>query len=238
MPHSAQLHWDYRDGKVAAVAAAIVYSLWAVDVILPGGAAVSGALADQDAGFSRFLESAHRTGAVLVMLAAGLGLSLGAKETSAWLSVSWWSMAVFGAASLAATLFPGPCVVSTDVVCTAESLAEGIPGATTAQALVAAAAVLAALVAVSTLTVNRYRHHDRMWMLLAVLAVLQLVSAVAMLVMAVRTYATGGDGEAGVVFGTLQRAHLGTVALWLLAAGLLPGPWKRVRATPRTEISH
>ncbi|WP_159940319.1 MULTISPECIES: DUF998 domain-containing protein [unclassified Nocardiopsis] len=239
MPHSAQLHWDYRDGRVAAVAAAIVYSLWVLEAVLPGGGAVQGALADQGTTFARFMESAHRTGAVLVMLTAGLGLGLGAREeTGHLLAASWWCMAVFGAASLAATLFPGPCLVSTDVACAAESLTEGLPGATVAQAVLAALALLAALASVVVLAVDRWRQGDRSWPLVAVLALLQLLAAAALLVMAVRVYAAGGDGEPGAVFGVLQRAHLVTVSLWLLAAGLLPRLWRRTPSAPRTGASH
>ncbi|OOC55661.1 MULTISPECIES: DUF998 domain-containing protein [Nocardiopsis] len=230
MPHSAQLHWDYRDGKVAAVTAAIVYSLWVVEVLLPGGDTVQGALSDPGADFARFLDSAHRIAAVLVMIAAGLGLGLGAREQhSHLLSVSWWSMGVFGLTSLVATVFPGPCAVSTDLTCTAESMVEALPGATLAQTVIALIAILAALVSVVVLAVDRYRMKERAWWLVAVVAVLQLASTIAVLVMAGLVYAASGDGEAGVELNSLQRAHLTTVALWLLAAGLLPGPWQRPR---------
>lgn len=235
MPYVGQLHWDYRDGRVAAVAAAIVYSLWTLEVVLPGGGAVQGALADHGSTFGRFLDSAHRTGAILVMITAGLGLGLGAKETGRWLAASWWSMAVFGAASLTATLLPGPCVVSTDAMCTAESLAEELPGATPVQAVVAVVAILAALASAVALAVNRHGARDRAWPLVAVLSLLQLVAAAAVLITAVRVYSAAGDGDPGVVLGSLQRAHLVTVALWLLAVGVLPGQWKR-RRTPRGAL--
>ncbi len=236
MPHSAQLHWDYRDGRVAAVVAAIVYSLWVLEVMLPSGAA-QGALADQGSTFARFLESANRTAAILVILAAGLGLGLGARESGHLLTASWWSMVVFGVTSLVATLLPGPCVVSTDVVCTSESLAEGVPGATPAQAVVAVTALLSAMAGVILLALDRRRRHDRTWPLVALLAVLQSVAAVALVVMAVRVHVTSGDGDPGVVFGFTQRAHLVTVALWLLATGLLSGPWRRTRDVHRTRVS-
>lgn len=239
MSHSTQLHWDYRDGKVAAVVAALVYSLWAVEVMLPGGSTVQGALADQDADFARFLESAHRIGAILVVIAAGIGLGLGARErTGHLLAVSWWCMVVFGAASLAATFFPGPCVVSTDVACATESLAEGLEGATATQAVVAAVALLAALAGATVLAVDRRRMGDGKWPLVAVVAALQLVTAVAVLVAAVRLHAGGGDGDPGVVFSALQRVHLVAVALWLLTAGLLPSLWKRSWTPRRARAEH
>ncbi|WP_047870596.1 hypothetical protein [Nocardiopsis sp. RV163] len=239
MSHSTQMHWDYRDGRVAAVVAALVYSLWVVEVILPAGGAVRGALADQDADFARFLESAHRIAAILVVIAAGIGLGLGARErTGHLLAVSWWCMVVFGAASLAATLLPGPCVVSTDVACATESLAEGLAGATAAQAVVAAVALLAALAGAIVLAVDRWRTGDGKWPLVAVVAALQLVTAVAVMVAAVRVYAAGGDGDPGVVFSTLQRLHLVAVALWLLTAGLLPSLWKRSWTPRRASVEH
>ncbi|PDP85531.1 DUF998 domain-containing protein [Glycomyces fuscus] len=239
MSHSTQLHWDYRDGKVAAVVAAVVYSLWVVEVVLPGGSAVDGALADRGADFARFLESAHRIASILVVIAAGVGLGLGARErTGHLLAVSWWCMLLFGAASLAATLFPGPCVASTDVPCAAESLAEGVAGATAAQALVALVALLAALASVVVLAVDRRRMGDGRWPLVAVVAALQLVTAVAVLVVAVRAYAGGGDGDPGVVFGNLQRVHLAAVALWLLTVGLLPSLWKRTWTPQDTRTGH
>lgn len=228
MTHSTKLHWDYRDGQVAAVVAAVVYSLWAVEVMLPGGSATQGALADQGSSFARFLESAHRIAAILVVIAAAIGLGLGARErTGHLLAVSWWAMAAFGATSLAATLFPGPCLVSTDVLCGAEALTEGVAGATATQTFVAAAALVSALVGAVVLAVDRRRAGDGKWPLVAVVAALQLVTAVAVLAMAVRVYAAGGEGGPGVVFGLLQRLHLVTVALWLLTAGLLPSLWKR-----------
>lgn len=239
MSHSTQLHWDYRDGRVAAVVAALVYSLWVVEVMLPGGSAVQGALADRDADFARFLESAHRIAAILVMISAGIGLGLGAREkTGHLLAVSWWCMVVFGAASLVATLFPGPCVVSTDVSCAAESLAEGLEGATAAQAVFAAVALLAALASVTVLAVDRRRMGDGKWPVVAVVAVLQLVTSVAVLVSAVRVYAGGGDGDPGVVFGLPERFHLATVALWLLTAGLLPSLWRRSPEPRRARAEH
>jgi len=237
MPNSGQLHWDYRDGRVAAVAAAIVYSLWTLEVVLPGSGAAQGALADPDAVFGRFLDSAHRTAAILVVLTAGLGLALGAREATPWLTVSWWSMAVFGAASLVTALLPGRCVVSTDAACAAESLVEGVAGATAAQAVLAVVAILAALVGVGALAVDRYRAGDRAWPFVAVPAVLQAVAAVAVLVLAARVYAAAGDGSPGVALGLLERAHLVTVALWLLTAGVLPGPWKRSGAARPADLS-
>ncbi|WP_040685138.1 hypothetical protein [Nocardiopsis halotolerans] len=238
MPHSSEnhLHWDYRDGRVAAVVAAVVYSLWVVEVVLPLGGTAEGALAYQESAFARFLESAHRIAAILVMLAAGLGLALGVRErTGHLLAASWWAMGLFGLASLVATVFPGPCVVSTDVTCATESLVEGLPGATTAQAVIAVIALLAALASVIILTIDRLRVKDRAWWLVAVLALLQLVSSAAILVMAVLFYAASGNGEPGVEFSALQRVHLGTVALWLLAAGLLPELWKRSRPHQHTR---
>ena len=236
MPNSGQLHWDQRDGRVAAVAAAVVYSLWALEVLLPGGGDVQGALADPGTAFGAFLDSAHRTAAVLVVIAAGIGLALGARVTGVWLALSWWAMAVFGASSLLASVFPGPCLVSTDVACAAESLAEGIPGATAAQAVLAVVAVLAALVGVGSLAVDRFRAGDRAWAAVAVLAVLQAAVAAAVLVVAARV-SGAGDGSPGVALGLLERGHLAAVALWLLAAGVLPGPWKRSRAARTAGLS-
>jgi hypothetical protein len=239
MSHSAQLHWDYRDGRVAAVVAALVYSLWVVEVMLPDSSAARGALAVQSSDFARFLESAHRIAAILVMIAAGIGLGLGARErTGHLLAVSWWCMLVFGTASLAATFFPGPCTVSTDVPCATESLAEGLEGATAAQVVLAAVALLAALAGAIVLAVDRRRTGDGKWPLVAAVAALQLVTAVAVLVAAVRVYADGGDGDPGVVFSALQRIHLVAVALWLLAAGLLPSLWKRDWTPRRARVEH
>lgn len=225
MSYSGHWHWDYRDGRVAAVAAAIVYSMWTVEVMLPGGNAVQGALADPESVFGRFLDSAHRTGSILVVLAAVLGLTLGARRTGFWLTVSWWSMAVFGTASFVASLLPGRCVVSTDVACASEALAEGVGGATAAQPVIATVTILAALVGAVALSLDRRRAADPAWIWVAVVAALQALAAVAVLVLAVRV--SGGDGDPGVALGFLERAHLVTVALWLLTAGLLPGPWKR-----------
>ncbi|MFD6100333.1 DUF998 domain-containing protein [Nocardiopsis flavescens] len=228
MSYSGHWHWDYRDGRVAAVAAAIVYSMWTLEVLMPGGAAGQGALADPDAVFGRFLDSAHRTGSILVVLAAVLGLTLGARRTGRLLTVSWWSMAVFGAASFVASLLPGRCVVSTDVACASEALGEGVGGATAAQPVIATVTIVAALLGAVTLALDRRGAADPAWVWVAAVAALQALAAVAVLVLAVLV--SGGDGDPGVALGFLERAHLVTVALWLLAAGVLPGPWKRSRA--------
>ncbi len=236
MPYSnsATLHWDYRDGRVAAVVAALVYSMWALEVILPVDTGATGALADPESVFGRFLDSAHRTAAILVVLAAGLGLTLGARRPRRWLTVSWWSMAVFGAASLAASLMPGRCVVSTDAACTVESMVEGVQGATVAQPVLAVVAVLSALLAAVALTWDRRRAEERAWPLLAVITAAQAVAAVVVLVLAALTYAASGDGSPGVALGLAERAHLVTVALWLLAVGIVPGHWRRHRRVHRT----
>jgi hypothetical protein len=235
MSFSGHWHWDYRDGRVAAVAAAIVYSFWTLEVMLPGGNAVQGALADPESVFGRFLDSAHRTGSILVVLAAALGLTLGARDENRWLAASWWSMAVFGAASFVASLLPGRCVVSTDVACASEALAEGVGGATAAQPVIATVTILAALAGAVTLALDRRRAADRAWIWVAVVAALQALAAAAVLVLAVRV--SGGDGDPGVALGFLERAHLVTVALWLLTAGVLPGPWKRSRATRPAPVT-
>ncbi|WP_017585568.1 hypothetical protein [Nocardiopsis ganjiahuensis] len=234
MPYSnsATLHWDHRDGRVAAVVAALVYSMWTLEVILPGGTAATGALADPESVLGRVLDSAHRTAAILVVLAAGLGLGLGARRPRRWLTVSWWSMAVFGAASLTASLLPGRCVVSTDAACTVESMVEGVQGATVAQPVLAVVAVLSALLAAAALTVDSRLAGGRAWPLLAAVTVAQAVAAVVVLVLAALTYAASGDGSPGVALGLAERAHLITVALWLLAVGVVPGHWKR-RLSPR-----
>ncbi|MFE1167210.1 DUF998 domain-containing protein [Nocardiopsis sp. NPDC058789] len=228
--NTATLHWDHRDGRVAAVVASIVYSLWAVEVVLPAGpGTAAGALADPHSTLGQFLDSAHRTAAILVILAAGLGLALGARRPRRWLTVSWWSMAVFGAASLAASLLPGRCVVSTDAACTVESLVEGVRGATVVQPVLAVVATLAALLASAALTWDRRRAGERAWAVLAVITLAQAVAAVVVLVLAALVYAASGDGSPGVALGLAERVHLVTVALWLLAAGAVPGQWKRRR---------
>lgn len=233
MANTGQLHWDYRDGRVAAVAAAIAYSLWVLEAVLPGAGATQGALVDPGSTFGRFMESAHRTAAILVIVAAGLGLSLGTRRTGRLLTISWTAMAVFGAAALTTTLFPGRCVISTDVVCSAETLVEGVAGATLAQTLVAVLAAVAALTAVITLALDRRRARDRAWPIVAALAVLQIAAAVAVLVVAVMVYSAAGDGDAGVAPSLTVRLHLLTVALWLLATGLVPGLWLRRRTVLR-----
>ena len=237
MPHttSDHVHWDQRDGRVAAVAAAIVFSFWVLEVVLPGGGAARGVLAEPDSTFGRFLDAAHRIASILVMLAAGLGLSLGARWSRRWLTVSWAAMAVFGAASLTASLLPGPCVVSTDVACAAESLVEGLAGATVAQAVVAVLAMLASLLGVVSLAVSLRLHGMRSWLTVAAVAAVQTVAVVAVLVLAGQVLVADGSGAPGVTLGLLERLHLLAVALWLLSAGLLPGPWKR---TPRSSLSH
>ncbi|MFY7065539.1 DUF998 domain-containing protein [Nocardiopsis changdeensis] len=235
MSYSGHWHWDYRDGRVAAVAAAIVYSLWALEVMLPGGSLGQGASADPESGFGRFLDSAHRAGSILVVLAAALGLTLGARRTGFWLTASWWSMAVFGAASFVASLLPGRCVVSTDVACASEALAEGVGGATAAQPVLATVTIVAALAGAVTLAVDRRRAADPAWVWAAAVAALQALAAVAVLVLAVRV--SGGDGDPGVALGLLERAHLVTVALWLLTAGILSGPWKRSGVRRPTPVS-
>ncbi|GHC77792.1 hypothetical protein GCM10007079_15250 [Nocardiopsis terrae] len=237
MPYSntATLHWDYRDGRVAAVVAAVVYSMWTLEVVLPGGpGTATGALADPESTLGLVLDSAHRTAAILVVLAAGLGLTLGAKRPRSWLTVSWWSMAVFGAASLTASLLPGRCVVSTDAACTVESLVEGSQGATATQTVLAVVAALSALLASAALTRDRRRARERAWPALALITVAQAVAAVVVLVLAAMAYASSGDGSPGVALGLAERAHLVTVALWLLAVGVVPGQWKRSRGQRST----
>ncbi|WP_017603319.1 hypothetical protein [Nocardiopsis alkaliphila] len=232
MPYSnsGSLHWDHRDGRVAAVFAAVVYSMWTLEVLFPTGLGTSSdALADPDSAFGRMLTSAHRTAAILVMLAAGLGLTLGAKGPRPWLTVSWWSMAVFGAAALATSLLPGRCVVSTDVACAVESLVEGVGGTTIGQPPLAVLATVAALLASATLTWDRWRAEERAWPVLALITTAQAVTAVIVLVLAARLYLGSGDGSPGVALGLAQRSHLVTVALWLFAVGLVPGHWKRSR---------
>ncbi|KOX16938.1 hypothetical protein [Nocardiopsis sp. NRRL B-16309] len=236
MPYakSDHVHWDQRDGRVAAVAASIVFSFWVVEVILPGGGAARGVLAESDSALGRFLDDAHRVASILAVLAAALGLSLGARWSRRWLAVSWASMAVFGAASFTASLLPGPCVVSTDVACAAESLVEGLAGATVAQAVVAVVAMLASLLGVVSLAVSLRLHQKRSWLPVAAVAAVQTVVVVAVLVLAGRVLVADGSGAPGVTLGLLERVHLVTVALWLLSAGVLPGPWKR---TPRSSLS-
>lgn len=227
MAKTGRLHWDYRDGRVAAVAAAIAYSFWVLEIVLPGGAAAQGALATPGSTLEVVLESAHRTAAILVLVASVLGLTLGARGDGRALTVSWVAMAVFGLASLATTLFAGPCVVSTDVSCVSEALAEGVAGASVAQALVAVVAVLAALVAVVALAVDRWFADDHARGFVVAAAVLQLAAAKIVLVTASVVFVASGDGAPGVALGLLERVHLVTVALWLVTAGVLPGPWKR-----------
>lgn len=226
MPNTGQLHWDHRDGRVAAVAAAIAYSFWTLEVVLPGAADTQGALVAPGSTLEVILESAHRTAAILVLVAAVLGLTLGVRKRGRALAVSWVSMAVFGAASLSTSLFSGPCVVSTDVSCASEALAEGVAGASVAQALMAVLAVLAALVAVIALAVDRWSAGDRARMFVVAVAVLQVVAATLVLITAAAVYSSSGDGSSGVGLGLLERFHLATLALWLVAAGVLPGPWK------------
>lgn len=226
MPNTGQLHWDHRDGRVAAVAAAIAYSFWALEVILPGAAGTQGALVTPGSTLEVILESAYRTAAILVLIAAVLGLTLGVRKRGRALTVSWVSMAVFGAASLATSLFSGPCVVSTDVSCASEALAEGVAGASVVQALTAVLAVLAAPVAVVALAVDRWSADDRARLFVVAVAVLQVVAVTLVLVTSVVVYSASGDGSPGVALGLLERFHLITLALWLVAAGVLPGPWK------------
>lgn len=236
--HTAKPHWDHRDGRVAAVVAAVVYSMWTLETVLPSGPGVPpGALADPQSTLGQFLDSAHRTAAILVVLAAGLGLALGARRPRRWLAFSWWSMAVFGAASLTASVLPGRCVVSTDAVCTVESMVEGVQGATAAQPVLAVAATLSALAACAALAWDRYGAGERAWPVLAVITLAQGVAAVIVLVLAALLYAASGDGSPGVALGLAARFHLVTVALWLLAAGLVPGQWKRGQYSSRTRHS-
>ncbi|WP_017613228.1 hypothetical protein [Nocardiopsis salina] len=234
MPNTGRLHWDYRDGRAAALAAAIAYSFWVLEIALPGGAAAQGALAAPGSTLEAVLESAHRTAAILVLVAAVLGLTLGAHGHGRALTVSWVAMAVFGLASLATTLFTGPCVVSTDVSCVSEALAEGMAGASLTQALVAVVAVLAALVAVVALAVDRWISGDHARGFVVAVAVLQVAAAKIVLVAASVVFTASGDGTPGVALGVLERAHLVTVALWLVTAGVLPGPWKRTAGHTHT----
>lgn len=231
MPNTGQLHWDHRDGRVAAVAAAIAFSFWALEVILPGAADTQGALVTPGSTLEIILESAHRTAAILVLVATMLGLTLGARRRGRALTVSWVSMGVFGAASLATALFAGPCVVPTDVSCASEALAEGVAGASVAQALVAVLAVLAAPVAVVALALDRWSAGDRARVFVVAVAVLQVAATTLLLITAVVMYAASGDGSSGVALGLLERFHLFTLALWLVAAGVLAGPWKHAPAT-------
>ncbi|WP_017607122.1 hypothetical protein [Nocardiopsis xinjiangensis] len=235
MPNTGQLHWDHRDGRVAAVAAAIAYSFWALEVVLPGAADTQGALVAPGSTLGIILESAHRAAAILVLVAAVLGLMLGRKRGPA-LTVSWVSTAVFGAASLTTTLFSGPCVISTDVSCASEALAEGVAGAGVAQALTAVVAVLAALAAVIALAVDRWSAGDRARMVVVAVAVLQAVAAASVLVTAFVVYSASGDGSSGVALGLSERFHLATLALWLVAAGVLPGPWKDAPVRASTTV--
>ena len=240
MPYSntGTLHWDHRDGRVAAVFAAVVYSMWTLEVLFPVGLdSASDALADPGSAFGRMLASAHRIAAILVILTAGLGLALGARRPHHWLAVSWWSMAVFGAAALFTSLMPGRCVVSTDVVCSVESLVEGVGGATGLQPPLAVLATLAALLASATLTWDRRLAGERAWPVLALITAAQAVTATIVLVLAAQLYLNSGDDAPGVALGLAQRFHLVTVALWLLAVGLVPGHWKR-SARPRPVPEH
>lgn len=240
MSHSntGHLHWDHRDGRVAAVVAAVVYSMWALEVVFPVGlGSDTGALADPDSTFGRMLDSAHRTAAILVVLAAGLGLALGAERPRRWLTISWWSMVVFGVTSLISSLLPGRCVVSTDAACAVESVVEGMGGVSVLQPPLAVVATLAALVASAALTRDRHVAGERSWIVLALITAAQAVAAVVVLVLAAGVYLSSGDGSPGVALGMAERLHLVTVALWLLAVGLVPGHWKRrgdrVRAPER-----
>ncbi|MEE2045179.1 DUF998 domain-containing protein, partial [Nocardiopsis tropica] len=63
------------------------------------------------------------------------------------------------------------------------------------------------------------------------------VAAVAVLVLAVRVYAAAAGDGPGAAPGLLERAHLVTVALWLLAAGLLRGPWRRTGPARPADLS-
>ena len=221
---------------MAAVVAALVYSMWTLETVLPVGPGTpTGALADPQSPFGQFLDSAHRTAAILVVLAAGLGLTLGARRPRRWLAFSWGSMAVFGAASLTASLLPGRCVVSTDAACTVESMVEGVQGATAAQLVLAVVATLSAPVASAALTWDRRQAGERAWPVLAVISTALAAAAAVVLVLAALVYASSGDGSPGVALGLAERVHLAAVALWLLAVGIVPGQWKRRRGFRRAR---
>ena len=83
------------------------------------------------------------------------------------------------------------------------------------------------------LTLDRRRAGERAWPVLALITAAQALAVVVVLVLASLLYASAGDGSPGVALGLAERLHLVTVALWLLAVGLVPGQWKRTRRSRR-----
>ncbi|MFW6638822.1 DUF998 domain-containing protein [Nocardiopsis algeriensis] len=237
MSDSEHMHWDHRDGQVAAIAAAVVYCAWALEILFPEGGTAPGALARPGSDFGHFLASAHRMASILVLVAVVLGFAMGRSRQSRRLVVSWCSAAVFGAASLVASLLPGRCVVAIDAACAAETLVEGVEGATAAQAVTAVVAILAGVVAAVFLAGDRRRAGDRAWPLVAAVAAFQAVTAAAVLALAAWNLWGPGAAEPGVALGLLERAHLVAVSLWLLIAGLLPRLWRRTDTGRRAALN-
>lgn len=226
-PTTGSIHWDGRDGRVAAVAAAVVLSAWMLEPLLPTGvdptSGLIGELAAEGVPYNRFFRGADRAAGILLVLAAGLGLGLGRR--SRLLRASWSAALVVGLALLALSLLPLDCAMSADAACAAAAGGGRLSAAHTAHLVISAVAALAALAGTGAFALHRWRAGapDR----LVPLALL-LLQSTAMAAALVLLQAGGPPPVEGL--GVAQRVHATALALWPATMGLLPAPWERERS--------
>ncbi|WP_017621396.1 DUF998 domain-containing protein [Nocardiopsis gilva] len=207
---------------MAAIAAAVCYSVWLAEFVLPTGidpvVSFLSELSAADAPFGALFRGADRVSGVLAMVCALAGLSGGSRGR--WSSVLWFGVLLFGAATFADSFLTLDCMVSADAVCAAKERAGDLSAAHTAHAYSSAIAGAAALVGAGALALHERgsRAAVLMWALFAV----QLAAMVAVLALLAL-----GSGQPVDGLGIAQRVQIGAVAAWLVAVGALPRPWRR-----------
>ncbi|MBB6173579.1 hypothetical protein HNR23_003639 [Nocardiopsis mwathae] len=226
-----------RVARAAAVAAAVAYSLWVVEFALPTGIdpglSFVSELSAADAPFGDVFRGADRAAGVLAVVCGVIGLAVGAGRDRAeggkrdlWTPVLWLALIVFGAATFADSFLPMDCAVSADAACAAAERAGELSAVHTAHAYSSSIAGTAGIVGVAALALRE--RHGRAWALGWVLLAVQVAAMVAVLALL-----AVGDGQPVDGFGIAQRVQIGAVAAWLLAVGLLPGPWRRAPGSAR-----
>ncbi|MFC7326598.1 DUF998 domain-containing protein [Marinactinospora rubrisoli] len=206
-------------GRIAALLAAPVYTLWALEFVLPTGldATVSfvSELQARDRPYAGFFRVGDLISGALSIAAGAACLAAGAPGR--WPRVTGLALVVFGAATVVDASVPMDCAVSVSARCAALDRAHEFTTTHTYSSSVAGAAALvggaALTLAVRPVAVRAFAA------LCALLVVEALALAVSLVLLAL------GFGEPVPGFGTAQRVHVSAIALWLLAVGVLPALW-------------
>ncbi|CAM3811993.1 hypothetical protein GCM10009799_07240 [Nocardiopsis rhodophaea] len=209
-----------RVGRIAAIATAVSYSAWLVEFVLPTGIdpglSFVSELSAADAPFGALFRATDRVSGVLAIVCALAGLAWGSRGR--WSRVLWLGLLLFGGATFADTILTMDCMVSADAVCAAKERAGELSAAHTAHSYSSSVSGTAGLVGAGALALHQRgsRAAGPVWALFAT----QLAAMAAVLVL----LAIGG-GQPVDGLGIAQRVQIGAVAAWLVAVGVLSGPW-------------